>query len=112
MSEINKPRQFYIVDSSQLNDQPTRVYKSEPKWLIGAVEWTHVIELVPMLKMMEESKAFLDEIQNYLHFNTDNLCGDNLVGDQKFTKRFNEIISKIDEEIKSYQAFKRENGLE
>lgn len=46
-------RQFYIVDSTQLNNQPTRVYKTEPKWLIGAVEWTHVIEF----------KAF-EELQN------------------------------------------------
>ena len=50
MTDDRKPRQYFIVDSSQLNGQPTRVYNTEPKWLVGAVEWKSVIELEPTLQ--------------------------------------------------------------
>lgn len=64
MSEKDvKPKVYYIVDSSQLNNQPTRVYNTEPKWLIGAVEWTKVIELEPTLQLMKEMCAKLLEAQ-------------------------------------------------
>lgn len=39
-----KAKEFWIVDSSQLNNQATRVYNMEPKWLIGSVEWIKVVE--------------------------------------------------------------------
>lgn len=61
MSEKDvKPKVYYIVDSSQLNNQPTRVYNTEPKWLIGAVEWTKVIELEPTLQLMKEMGDILE----------------------------------------------------
>ena len=63
MSEKDvKPKVYYIVDSSQLNNQPTRVYNTEPKWLIGAVEWTKVIELEPTLQLMKEMGEALKNI--------------------------------------------------
>jgi hypothetical protein len=41
-------------------------------------------------------RALLEEIEGYLHFNIDALSGDDIIGDKRFTKRFNEITSKID----------------
>ena len=60
MTDDRKPRQYFIVDSSQLNGQPTRVYNTEPKWLVGAVEWKSVIELEPTLQLMKEMCEIID----------------------------------------------------
>lgn len=54
MSDDTKADTIFVVDSSQLNGQPTRVYSSEPKWLAGAVAWKRVIELEPTLQLMKE----------------------------------------------------------
>ena len=35
------------------------------------------------------------EIQNYLNFRTDDLVGDDLIGDKKHTNRFNSLLEKI-----------------
>lgn len=35
------------------------------------------------------------ELENYLQWNTDNLVGDDLIGDQRLTKRFNQVINNI-----------------
>lgn len=51
-----KPREFWIVDSSQMNGQQTRVYNMEPKWLIGAVEWTRAIELSAFTALQAENE--------------------------------------------------------
>lgn len=62
MSEDVKPRIYYIVDSTQLNNQPTRIYNIEPKWLAGAVEVNKVIELEPTLQLMKEMGEAFNKI--------------------------------------------------
>lgn len=39
----------------------------------------------------------IDELENYLNWRTDDLVGDDLIGDQKHTKRFNQLLNKINE---------------
>lgn len=52
--------------------------------------------------LTKEMKNIIMEIERYLHHNTDELCGDDLVGDGKRTKEFKEIILKIDQIIMLY----------
>jgi hypothetical protein len=43
----------------------------------------------------EQTKARIEDVENYLNWNADELCGDDLVGDQKRTKRFKDIMQTI-----------------
>lgn len=53
-SKKAEPQLYWIVDSSQMNGQPTRVYKTEPRWLIGAVEWERAIEISAYQALQEK----------------------------------------------------------
>lgn len=105
--ELNKPRQFWINHSKQV-----RYCEAYRKPLMEG-HCIHVIELAPMLKMMEE----MAEANEKLMIET--YC---LMTQVRYPKRL-ENLTKDDgsvafayhnarERLESYQAFKRENGLE
>lgn len=64
MSDDKVYKQFWIVDSSQLNNQATRVYNMEPKWLIDAVEWIHVIDYNALESANSEIERLASELIN------------------------------------------------
>ena len=45
-----------------------------------------ISELIEIISFQDNK---ISELLNYLHHNEDNLVGDDLIGDQRFTKRFN-----------------------
>lgn len=51
------------------------------------------------LELLEKNAVLdntLSNVLNYLHWNTDALSGDDLIGDKRLTRRFNEITSEIE----------------
>ena len=48
----------------------------------------------------------LEKVQNYLHWNTDNLCGDDLIGDGRLTANFNNRIIHINEALQAWNEIK------
>lgn len=58
-------------------------------------------------KMADEilTKEIVD-VENYLHWNTDNLCGDDLIGDGKLTASFHNKIQRINKALQSWKETK------
>ena len=45
----------------------------------------------------------LNDTLNYLHWNTDNLCGDDLIGDKRLTTKFKARIASIEQALSNFQ---------
>lgn len=110
MSEDVKPRQFWV----ELNPSFPGPYNSDlrkydcynKKMLQKEVPQLQVIELEPTLQLMEEMGNKLSEVENYLHFRTDDLCGDDIKGDKKHTERFHQLTKSISYSLEKYRKFK------
>lgn len=63
-------------------------------------------ELEPTMRMMDEMTKKLEEIENYLNFRTDDLVGDDLIGDKRHTIRFNSLLESINKTLEKYKKFK------
>lgn len=60
-------------------------------------------------KLLDEVDQFLVEMDSYLNWNTDDLVGDDLIGDQKRTKSFNaklKMIQDMQAKLKAHRGEK------
>lgn len=105
MSEDVKPRQWTLVfdhDEEIGHIRTLANYSKENRH----EEHVNVIELEPTLQLMEEMGNKLSEVENYLHFRTDDLCGDDIKGDKKHTERFHQLTKSISYSLEKYRKFK------
>lgn len=73
--------------------------------------WQHNQIKNEVLPILFELGTTLEIIENYLNFSTDDLCGDDLIGDKKKTTRFESRIKQINLALAAYNKFKEEVGL-
>jgi len=109
MSEDVKPRQFWINKYENDKEVCGVVHKDYIKALSERTtkeKPINVIELEPTLQLMEEMGNKLSEVENYLHFRTDDLCGDDIKGDKKHTERFHQLTKSISYSLEKYRKFK------
>lgn len=58
-------------------------------------------------KLLDEVEQLLIEMDRYLNWNSDDLVGDDLIGDQKRTKSFNaklKLVEDIQSKLKAHRA--------
>lgn len=104
MSEYVKPRQFWFNFKIGPNES---IIQNQIVYMIkNSKHDFHVIELEPTLQLMEEMGNKLSEVENYLHFRTDDLCGDDIKGDKKHTERFHQLTKSISYSLEKYRKFK------
>lgn len=113
--ELNKPRKFEIFYSglagtfSVRNNYSAFIMNIQKR---QTDEYIHVIELAPMLKMMEEMIDTFDKFSKIRSLPlTDINDSDEEIANQ-YSSVIDGFIFRSKEIIESYQAFKRENGLE
>lgn len=93
-----------VADAARKADKEIKAIKDENEKLkqLFAVQ----LDLVAQNEKLEQQNKMLIEItdstdvtlakiENYLHHNTDNLCGDDCIGDKKLTMRFENRIIQI-----------------
>jgi len=60
-----------------------------------------------LIEVVDLADVTLSQIENYLHHNTDNLCGDDCIGDKKLTMRFENRIIQIQKAIETLTNVKK-----
>lgn len=126
MSEINKPQQFWIhkgtsnfCNELDYDIETEKFVKCRPDDFYDIVSTKdtihsgiHVIELAPMLKMMEEMIDSFDKFSKIRSLPlTDINDSDEEIANQ-YSSVIDGFIFRSKEIIESYKSFKRENGLE
>jgi hypothetical protein len=100
MSEDVKPRIWKAISIEWRKDSLVRMVTTFKE------EGLPVIELEPTMRMMDEMTKKLEELENYLNFRTDDLVGDDLIGDKRHTIRFNSLLESINKTLEKYKKFK------
>lgn len=107
--KTNKPRQFWIRRHPHWKQSHVIVDVMNKKVYSKDI---HVIELAPMLKLMEEMIDTFDKFSKIRSLPlTDINDSDEEIANQ-YSSVIDGFIFRSKEIIESYKAFKRENGLE
>lgn len=100
MSKLKSICDEVIAAGERATDRPwlfqLQENATEPNKFYLELSANHADKLARAVLVMEEA---LSNTLNYLHHNTDNLCGDDLIGDGRLTSRFKQRVSEVEKAI-------------
>lgn len=116
MSEDVKPRKLFIlIDDRNYYDllafeslEKFNSFEDEMSELEERKKFKPIpfIELEPTMRLMDDLSKKIEEIENYLNFRTDDLVGDDIIGDKRHTIRFHSLLESINKTLEKYKKFK------